>query len=956
MSALASDDFTAFFAEVNGHPPFPWQQRLLTELAASGCWPDCLGLPTGSGKTACLDIALFHLALEAGKPAGRQAPVRIAFVVDRRLVVDDAFERAKRLADALAAPAGPVTASVADRLRLLSGDAPPLLARRLRGGIPREDDWARTPAQPTILCSTVDQVGSRLLFRGYGVTDRAKPIHAGLLGADCLILLDEAHLAEPFRQTLGWVGQYRHRLNHHTPWALSVLSATPRADGAVAPFGLNEDDWANRELAKRLTAAKPARLEGGKDALTETQRAEAMAVQAQRMLDALCADGIAQPALGVVVNRVDRARRVFKALEGVAADRLLLIGPSRSVDREDLVRMLDRVRTGRERDATAPLLIVATQCIEAGVDIDLDGLVTELAPLDALRQRFGRLNRGGRPIPAQGVILATKQELSARYDDPVYGGALRPTWDWLTALPSVDFGIHTMAATLRDVPPPAPALSSQPDAPVLMPALLDLFSQTWPVPSPTPETSLFLHGPKHQPDGVTLVWRGDVTPGFPNDAQMCRLLTLVPPRAGEAVLLPVWTVRRWLQGQSTDALADIPAPAPEDEEGQKDRRVFRWRGGEDEASRWIAAREICPGDTVIVPAAYGGLDNQYGWDPGNQDPVRDVARKAAHDFAGRRFAVRVAPGLIPPDKDGEDLLAALAALEGERDPKRLCATLAPYDGADDVRWLHDRLGGRKLDPIWDVYGRDTAGRPLGLVLLAPAGVMTAPDTAGATAVTEDDLAGSLSGFPLLLQTHSEDVAGFAADFAKRAGLAPARVQDLRLAGYLHDAGKCDPRFQEWLAAGDPLGADPDHVLAKSARKLPPDAKEKAGLPQGWRHEVLSVRLAACSHLLAERRSEGGDPDLILWLIGTHHGFGRPFFAHVDPRPRTDLLPVPALWDTAPTAAGPEALDFDHDGVDWHGLFDRLKQRYGPWGLAHMEAILRLADHRASEFAAKKGVA
>ncbi|WP_298331065.1 type I-U CRISPR-associated helicase/endonuclease Cas3 [Asticcacaulis sp.] len=952
MSALTPDDFTGFFREVNGYPPFPWQQRLLTQLATHGRWPDCLGLPTGTGKTACLDIALFHLALEVGKPSGRQAPVRIAFVVDRRLVVDDAFERARRLADALAAPAGPVTARVADRLRLLSGDGPPLLARRLRGGIPREDDWARTPAQPTILCSTVDQVGSRLLFRGYGVTDRAKPIHAGLLGADCLILLDEAHLAEPFRQTLGWVGHYRR--NHDTAWGLSVLSATPRADGMSATFGLNEDDWANRELAKRLTAAKPVRLVGGKDALTETRRAEAVAAEAQRMLDALRAGGIAQPALGVVVNRVDRARRVFKALEGVAAERLLLIGPSRSVDREDLVRVLDRVRTGRDRDTTAPLLIVATQCIEAGVDIDLDGLVTELAPLDALRQRFGRVNRAGRPIPAQGVILATKQELSARYDDPVYGDALRPCWDWLSGLSSVDFGIQAMAAALLDFPPPAPALSPQPDAPVLMPALLDLFSQTSPIPSPTLETSLFLHGPKHQPDGVTLVWRGDVTPGFPEKVSMRRLLTLVPPRAGEAVSLPVWTVRRWLEGQGTDALADIPAPAPEDEEGKTARSVFLWRGGDDEASRWIAAHEISPGDTIIVPATYGGLDNQYGWDPGNEDPVRDVARKAAQDFAGRRFAVRVAPGLIPADKEGEDLLAVLAALEGERDPARLCAALAPYDGADDLAWLWARLGDRKLDPIWDVYGRDTVGRPLGVVLLAPSDVLAAPDTDGAAAVTEDDLAGSLSGFPLLLLTHSEDVAGFAADFARRAGLPPARVQDLWLAGYLHDAGKCDPRFQEWLAAGDPLGADPDHVLAKSARKLPPDAKEKAGLPSGWRHEVLSVRLAACSRRLAERRSEGGDPDLILWLIGTHHGFGRPFFAHLDPQPRTDLLPVPALWDKAPTAVGPEALDFDHDGLDWHGLLDRLKQRYGPWGLAHMEAILRLADHRASEYAAKKG--
>src|SRR4029077_15985043 len=123
-------------------------------------------------------------------------------------VVDDVFQRAKvlerNLHSAITAPsaADPVVEKVARALCELAGSKRPLLVRSLRGGAPREDDWARTPVQPTILCSTVDQVGSRLLFRGYGVSDRMRPIHAGLLGSDCLILLDEAHLSEPFRQTL----------------------------------------------------------------------------------------------------------------------------------------------------------------------------------------------------------------------------------------------------------------------------------------------------------------------------------------------------------------------------------------------------------------------------------------------------------------------------------------------------------------------------------------------------------------------------------------------------------------------------------------------------------------------------------------------------------------------------------------------------------------------------------
>ena len=190
---LTADDFPAFFRAVHGVDPFPWQTRLLRDwVAGSRGWPSVLDLPTGSGKTAALDVAVFHLAMEAQKGAARRAPVRIAFVVDRRLVVDDAFSRAQKLEKAASSPGTAIADRVAAALRSLAGEkGPPLLARRLRGGAPREDDWARTPNQPTILCSTVDQVGSRLLFRGYGISDRMKPVHAGLLGSDCLVLLDE---------------------------------------------------------------------------------------------------------------------------------------------------------------------------------------------------------------------------------------------------------------------------------------------------------------------------------------------------------------------------------------------------------------------------------------------------------------------------------------------------------------------------------------------------------------------------------------------------------------------------------------------------------------------------------------------------------------------------------------------------------------------------------------------
>ncbi len=227
-SELSADDFAAFFRAVYGFDPFPWQARLLRQVTETGIWPDVLDLPTGSGKTAALDIAIFHLALDMSREGKRHAPVRVAFVVDRRLIVDDAFERAQKLADTLqTGTRDPIVGRVAAALRRLAGaDQKPLLVKRMRGGMPREDDWARTPIQPTILCSTVDQVGSRLLFRGYGVSDRMKPVHAGLLGSDCLLLLDEAHLSKPFRQTLAAIE--RLRKGDVSPWATALLTATQK--------------------------------------------------------------------------------------------------------------------------------------------------------------------------------------------------------------------------------------------------------------------------------------------------------------------------------------------------------------------------------------------------------------------------------------------------------------------------------------------------------------------------------------------------------------------------------------------------------------------------------------------------------------------------------------------------------------------------------------------------------
>jgi CRISPR-associated endonuclease/helicase Cas3 len=268
MPELDFHRFSEYFRALWGHPPFAWLSALVKRVLenAHHPWPDAIQLPTASGKTACLDIAVFALAaqvdlLEPGRMLA--APRRIFFVVDRRVIVDEAYDRARKLADKLkAAPSG-IVKEVADRLRKLAGGDTPMAVFQLRGGMYRSNAWARSPVQPTIVASTVDQLGSRLLFRAYGPGPGTWPIHAGLAGNDALVLLDEAHCARPFLETLRAVEKYRRWGDGvlTPPFHVSVMSATPPEGITDVLQDMSEEPRkAGHPLGDRQLAAKPTAL------------------------------------------------------------------------------------------------------------------------------------------------------------------------------------------------------------------------------------------------------------------------------------------------------------------------------------------------------------------------------------------------------------------------------------------------------------------------------------------------------------------------------------------------------------------------------------------------------------------------------------------------------------------------------------------------------------------------
>jgi CRISPR-associated endonuclease/helicase Cas3 len=970
-------DFAKFFGALNaGCLPFRWQERLLDALLDNGRWPERITAPTGAGKTSAIDVHVFAVALTAGR--GPRLPRRLAMVVDRRVLVDDQYRRARKLAGELAAPADDIVAEVAARLAGLrwprdpgderprggpAGESP-LVTARLRGGMIPSRSWRDSPGACAVLCATPDMWGSRLLFGGYGTSSPAAPREAGLLAFDSAVVVDEAHLAGQLLVTARQVAKLATAADQPLPGvpALQVVevSATPAHSGTRTSVAVEEDDLADDSpLADRLTRPKPVTLipvAGWPAPGKPGPAAMAAADAAEKMLARVTAQDGAARTVGCFVNTVPMAVAVTGLLRARKADgrglRVVMI--CGQVRPADLATLEDRY-PGILTPAGSPEVdvIVGTQSLEVGVDLDLAGIVTELAAGTALAQRAGRANRRGLRPAAPVVVLVPAEPLTGRSRSGPYTSAeLTAALEWATRLAGREAGIAPWAIR-EDRPPDAGARRLLRQRPELADAWH--WARTSEELAAEPELDLWLAESLEDETSIGIIVR-DAMPADPADA--VDLVRVLPPAPWEAFPVPFRTARDVLTEllSASQAAAGSPGPGNEDLPQPVAVRVR----GEDTAplglrinGDGIPVAAVRPGDFVVLDSTAQIFTPQP---PGGFSPPVVAAAPSDPDSPGLQDRAVAEDVLHFPSaiRDGNLLFRLEASPQhaqvagvSQADGSAALALIAgnPESGEAELR---DLLAAafRALSPP-PASGQHTAalaGRVAGLlggkvkdsdVILQPAGnPARVIVTDRRRPAADDDLLQVLSParYPVTLASHQAAVAGRARLLASQAGLSDEFAASLHAAGAHHDDGKADTRFQKYRL-GLPEGHD---VLAKSlpgvtVRQV--RAAEGLGLPAGWRHEQRSV--ADCwDQVQAE---PGIDPQLALRLVGTSHGRGRSSFPHTGRQLDGDN-------DTHPWRERASAL-FDEGA--WEELIEVTQLRYGPWGCAYLEALLRAADCQIS---------
>lgn len=918
LPSITRDEFGEFFAALNGgYAPFSWQEEVLDHICEHGVWPERINAPTGSGKSSVVDIHLFANALAAVGAAPR-VPRRLCVTVGRRALVDSQATRADKILECMEkAPADEsaeqdILRRVAEALQSFqtSNDkqgSAPFETGHIRGELSNRNLPVTDISACAIIAATPDMYGSRALFRGYGSTKAARPRETALLAMDTVMVLDEAHMNRQLLHTTQRIAELQKcevSLGVPTLQVVETTATPSTEDSDSITLGVDIealDSPNDKELRKRVYSHKELVLHpidkwDGKPGNRAVVDAAVGAIKDFLARREAGEDSEEAHTVGCIVNHVRTAISIKEKLtEDLAEEEVqLLVGRMRPYD----LKKLQKENPGlfSTRGDKSVKVVVATQTLEVGIDVDFADLVTELAPASSLAQRFGRVNRLGRRKDSKVVVIRPANSDLVKKDAPPYKAVdLSNAYGWLESLNDAESPSVNPAAMVKNPPvqsSPERLLYQRPEWPDLLE-----FSRTDENPYDEPDLDLWLHDSLEAETAMGGVIVRDNLPSNTSAAMEILKTSYFAPRDRETFPANLKILKEILDYQ--------------DEHGVKPRK-FLYRQGE--ISLWQDAdhgaessQSLAPGDVLIldtgsIPFTNQGIAVTQRELPSKKDelkavPFPDDAKLYVYEkCADREERFRKYLGLSPEevaelldsqDSDGQKMIASELSAEAE-------------DGQEVISWY-----AKVTDDKKSVEGSDIA-QELALTDL------------------------------VLLDDHQNDVAERTRQIAENLGLAPEFSEALELAAKYHDEGKRDLRFQQMLSADAETGA-----LAKSGNRSVAEAyraRSRSALPKGWRHEQLSALMVAASP------EKGGEHrDLVLRIIGCSHGHGRFSFAHdADFLLKEGYLPEGMDYE----ALKEQATRLFNVGY-WDNLMEQTSRTYGPYATAYLEAVERAADAQIS---------
>jgi CRISPR-associated endonuclease/helicase Cas3 len=616
MASSSRSGFPQWFARFATGPSVPammpreWQEDLARDEVPRS---RVIRIPTGYGKTLGVLAAWLYHRVERNDD---RWPRRLVWVLPMRVLVEQTADEVQRCLARL----GLLWQSGTDHRGKVG-------VHLLMGGADQGGEWNLYPEENAVFIATQDMALSRALNRGYAAPRARWPMELGLLSHDVIWVLDEVQLMDVGLATSAQLQAFfdddtSRSLRPRLSWWMSAT---------LQPGWLRSVDTAAHHPAwtTSSTTLTPSALGSGLATIKKALETEAIAATDHSVFAAAIKDAHEQAPEHdehgritlVVCNTVERASRTFDALERLAVTKDLRLVHSRFRPHERAAWKSDFL--GKEAcKKDVERIIVATQVVEAGVDISATTLVTELAPWSSLVQRFGRCARYG----GSGTVVVVDRGRDEKTAPPYS----------LEELEAAKWAIDTFATDPKDVgianieafeqgltaAQREQLYPYQPKQLLLRREFDELFDTTPDLTGADIDISPFIRSGDER--DVSVFWidipaalKGARVPSPPKDRK---------PSRQELCSVPFLAARNWLCGKQTK---EKPAPRL-----LASRRawVWDWIDGE-----WKVAERaaLIPGVVVCVAADTGGYRDDRGFDPECKDPVSIVGAlpKTAQDEA-----------------------------------------------------------------------------------------------------------------------------------------------------------------------------------------------------------------------------------------------------------------------------------------------------------------------------------